>query len=197
MASRVALVIGGNGILGKSLVKKLILNNVHTISLDYQINTDASSNIIIKKSLNNEKDAIYRDIVHISNTSQLDGVFCVAGGWNGNAIGDANYTDVTNEMYRMNVEPALFACHIGDTLLSPSNGLVTLIGSYPCLLDNANNVSTMHDTSFMIGYSLAKASVHHLVKSLGKSFDSNKKTNHRYLSSDYRHPQQSSSDEGR
>ncbi|KNE60986.1 hypothetical protein AMAG_06750 [Allomyces macrogynus ATCC 38327] len=154
-AAKHALVYGGAGALGRAVVAHLrTLPHWTVTSVDFAANPDAHRNIALPPLPPNWTAAA--ESVLAATPGELDAVVCVAGGWVGGHAGDASFVQSVETSVAQSVQSSAVAAHIAAKRLNP-NGLVVLTGSQ----------ASLSPTPGMIGYGLAKAAVHHLVRSLG------------------------------
>jgi dihydropteridine reductase len=85
----------------------------------------------------------------------LGAVVCVAGGWEGGTVADADVLASVDAMYHKNVRTSVMASHIAARCLHPA-GLLVLTGA----------AGVLRPTPAMLGYGMAKMSVLQLVSSL-------------------------------
>ncbi|KAI7875259.1 uncharacterized protein EV154DRAFT_526731 [Mucor mucedo] len=151
------VVYGGAGALGRTLVQHFKTKGYTVINVDLVENKDADFNTLttISGSLSEQGHAINESIASVLGTEKLCGVFCVAGGWAGGNAGSKDFLANSELMLDQSVNSSLIAANIASNHLQP-NGLLTLTGALPAL----------KATPYMIGYGVAKAAVHHLVKNL-------------------------------
>lgn len=76
-----AIVIGGSGALGRSVIETLSSHSCESINIDYNENPKATHNLVIGDDVQ-AKDVLAK----IRQIAAVDSVICVAGGWIG---GDA------------------------------------------------------------------------------------------------------------
>lgn len=76
-----AVVIGGSGALGRSIIETLSSHSCESINIGYTENPRATHNLVIDDSVQ-PRDVLAK----IQQTGAVDAVICVAGGWVG---GDA------------------------------------------------------------------------------------------------------------
>lgn len=87
--------------------------------------------------------------------NKVDAIICVAGGWaGGNAVSE-DLVKNTDSMLKQSVWPSIISTRLAGLHLS-EDGLVVLTGAKPALEGTPN----------MMGYGLAKAANHQLVKSM-------------------------------
>lgn len=150
------VIYGGRGALGSKCVAHFKAQNFWVGSIDLHENTEADLNILVEKdaAVENQESAILGSVSKALNGSKLDAIICVAGGWAG---GNASKDLIKNSdlMWKQSVwssliSSAMAAGHLKD------GGLLALTGAKAAL----------DPTPGMMGYGMAKAAVHHLVKSL-------------------------------
>ncbi|KAI9288523.1 hypothetical protein BC943DRAFT_287849 [Umbelopsis sp. AD052] len=151
------VVYGGAGALGRHLVSKFTANNWTVTSIDLVKNDNAKHNVLlsIDASLEEQAKAALEGVSQALESGKADAVLCVAGGWAG---GNAKSTDFINNsdlMIKQSVNSSLIASNVAAHHLA-SNGLLSLTGA----------LAAEQGTPGMIGYGIAKAAVHQLVKSL-------------------------------
>ncbi|CAD8078914.1 unnamed protein product [Paramecium primaurelia] len=139
-----ALIFGGSGALGRSMVK--VFKGWKVTSVDFNKNEECD-NIIIKNA--NDINFLKSEL---NTLEKFNCIVCVAGGWTGGSIKDENVLQVYEDMNQKSVVPALVCSHLATTQLS-RQGLLIFTGAYSVF--NA-------PTPSMIGYALAKTAVHTL-----------------------------------
>lgn len=87
--------------------------------------------------------------------NKVDAIICVAGGWAGGNATSENLVENTDKMLKQSVWPSIISTRLAGLHLS-EDGLVVLTGAKPALEGTPN----------MMGYGLAKAATHQLVKSM-------------------------------
>lgn len=152
-----ALILGGSGALGKSLVQAFKSSKPiwKVINIDMFSNKEADMNYEIKKNL----DA--SEIKEIKNKikSNLDCIISVAGGWEGVSLDDENVIQSLNIMMERNLNSSILAALLAKKYLT-SQGLLVFTG--------ANAVKAGYNPG-MLSYHLAKQSVHHLTELLAET----------------------------
>lgn len=96
-------------------------------------------------------------------TSKLDAILNVAGGWAGGNAASDKFLQSSDLMWKQSVWSSLISASLASRHLNTS-GVLTLPGAAAPL----NNAATPG----MIGYGMAKAAVHQLTKSLASGKDS-------------------------
>ncbi|KAI8851923.1 hypothetical protein BC829DRAFT_441221 [Chytridium lagenaria] len=151
-----ALVYGGSGALGRAVVTAFKRANWTVTSVDFRVNEDASHNIVLAQSLDFEGTGrkVEAEFSTLTEGKKIDAVLNVAGGWaGGNLLSDDLYKNVSL-MISQSVNSSVISAKLAALHLKES-GLLALVGA---------NAAT-DGTPGMVAYGLAKASVHHLVKS--------------------------------
>lgn len=169
----IVIVIGGNGSLGRNLiknVKKNLSESYKIISIDHKENEDADSNIISDTSDQQYNNVISSFINNLNPNEYskfpVSAIFCCAGGWQGgstgindgiptsNTIDHLKFTPSVIPMWEKNVLSATLAASLGFSL--KPGGLMVFISSSASLIP----------TPTMASYGMAKAAVNHLVLSI-------------------------------
>ncbi|KAI8077596.1 hypothetical protein BDF21DRAFT_445008 [Thamnidium elegans] len=151
------VVYGGAGGLGRVLVQHFKSKGYTVINIDLVENKDADFNTLASTSgsLSEQGHAINESISSLLGTEKLCGIFCVAGGWAGGNSGSKDFLKSSELMIHQSVNSSLIAANIASKHLQ-TGGLLTLTGA----------LAALDATPGMIGYGIAKAAVHHLVKDL-------------------------------
>lgn len=143
------IIIGGNGALGKSVVRLFMRYKWTTVVLDLSENKEASSSVKLPLSI---------DTTHVDglrkNLPTVDMVVNVAGGWEGVSSLNSGSIASLRKMTDMNVSSSLLALTIAETKLNDR---------CPVVLTGALGVKD-DIPDFMLTYGLAKQSVHSLVE---------------------------------
>lgn len=115
-----AIVVGGAGALGRSLVSLLQLNGVTATSVDFVKNKEASKSIAMDANadwtevgarVTEELNAVHGPLGGVS------AVFSVAGGWAGGGVQDPEFLKSVEKMWRMNAQSAALTASIaGETI---------------------------------------------------------------------------------
>lgn len=153
------LVYGGKGALGATIVKYFRDQNWWVGSIDLQANDDANVNVIVDSSSASWVDqnaAISKKLAEaLGGGNKVDAILCVAGGWAGGNAASDDLVQNADLMWKQSVWTSVIAAGLGAHHLS-EGGVLVLTGAQAAL----------KGTPGMIGYGLAKAAVHQLVKSL-------------------------------
>ncbi|CEF64923.1 Dihydropteridine reductase [Strongyloides ratti] len=157
MSSGKVLVYGGKGALGSKVVEIFKENKYHTISIDLTKNEHADNNIVVDSSLDQleQEKFIMEEVKNVLGDDKLDGVFCVAGGWAGGNSSSTDFVKNCDMMWKQSVWSSVISSAISSKYLK-EGGILQLTGA----------AAAETGTPGMIGYGMAKAAVHHLVKSL-------------------------------
>ncbi|CAG2100557.1 unnamed protein product [Medioppia subpectinata] len=126
-------------------------------SVDLVANSEANENVVIKSTddwINQEKEVV-DGVSQVLAGNKVDAVVCVAGGWAGGSASSPDFVKNTDLMIKQSLWSSVISAKLAANFLS-EGGLLALTGAKAAL----------DSTPGMIGYGLAKASVHHLVKSL-------------------------------
>ncbi|XP_062509679.1 dihydropteridine reductase-like [Corticium candelabrum] len=151
------LVYGGKGALGSAIVNHFKSNNWWVASIDLIPNEDAHSNIVITKtdSWTEQEQEVLKAVEGSLGDEKVDAVYCVAGGWAGGNAASSALVKNSDAMWKQSVWSSVIAANISSKWLK-ENGILALTGAKAAL----------EGTPGMMGYGLAKAAVHQLVKSL-------------------------------
>ncbi|RKO91192.1 hypothetical protein BDK51DRAFT_20978, partial [Blyttiomyces helicus] len=117
----------------------------------------ASNSIVLDKNPAplSESGAFVEDkVAELLGATKIDAVFNVAGGWAGGSLSDREIYTNAPLMFSQSVNSSLVVARLSALHLK-EGGLLTLVGANAALAG----------TPGMIGYGMAKAAVHHLVKS--------------------------------
>jgi len=157
MATPRVLVYGGKGALGCVIVDHFKSQNWWVASIDMRENEGADVNITVDvtASLLEQEAAVSKQVHQVLDGSKLDAVLCVAGGWAGGNAASDEFVKNYDMMTKQSAWTSVIAAHVAALHLKEGGALV-LTGAQPAV----------GGTAGMIGYGMAKASVHQLVKSL-------------------------------
>jgi len=153
------LIYGGRGALGSNLVQHFKSKNYWVGSIDLVENPEANANIVLNAAndLVGQESELLNKVQSVLSDQKVDAVICVAGGWAGGNSSSKDFVKNTDLMVKQSVYSSVLAAKIASSFLN-EGGLLTLTGAK----------SALDGTPGMIGYGLAKASVHHLTKSLSE-----------------------------
>ncbi|XP_046358508.2 dihydropteridine reductase-like [Haliotis rufescens] len=151
------LVYGGRGALGSAIVKHFKAQNYWVGSIDLHPNEDADANIIVKpvESWTAQEEEVVKSVDGVLGENKVDAILCVAGGWAGGNAASKDLVKNADMMWKQSVWTSVLSSSLAAKYLK-EGGVLTLPGAQPAL----------EGTAGMIGYGLAKAAIHQLVKSL-------------------------------
>ncbi|CAG0913723.1 unnamed protein product [Notodromas monacha] len=157
MSSGRVLIYGGKGALGAACVSHFKSLNYWVGNIDLHVNEQADANVAVKPGddWTSQASDVTAEVTGILEGQKLDAILCVAGGWAGGNVAASDCIKNADMMWKQSVWSSLIAAHIAGTHLK-EGGLVAFCGAQPAL----------KGTPGMIGYGMAKASVHQLVRSL-------------------------------
>jgi dihydropteridine reductase len=143
-----ALVVGGNGALGRAVVSALTQASWNVSNLDMTHNSEASHNIITESGeLQDQIERIHSDI---ESHAPFNSIICTAGGWAGGSVRDKNVAEVVQSMHERCTLSALLTGHLASHYLN-EDGLLVFTG--------AAAIYKQPQPS-MIAYSVAKKATH-------------------------------------
>ncbi|KAJ1523795.1 hypothetical protein HK096_001642, partial [Nowakowskiella sp. JEL0078] len=153
--SSAVLIYGGSGALGRTLVTAFKNANWSVTSVDFRENSEATSNVLL--STNDKFEEQYNKVHAIlSKEKKLDAIFNVAGGWVGGNLTDEKLLSNVDLMWAQSAHSAIITAKLATSHLKANRGgLLTLVGA----------AAAVSPTPGMIAYGMAKAGIHHLVKS--------------------------------
>ncbi|CAL2034998.1 CBN-QDPR-1 protein [Caenorhabditis brenneri] len=159
MSSGKVIVYGGKGALGSAILDFFKKNGYTVLNIDLSANDQADSNILVDGNKNwvEQEQSILEQAASSLQGSQVDGVFCVAGGWAGGSASSKDFVKNADLMIKQSVWSSAIAAKLATTHLKPG-GLLQLTGA----------AAAVGPTPGMIGYGMAKAAVHHLATSLAE-----------------------------
>eukprot|EP00331_Platyophrya_macrostoma_P008536 CAMPEP_0176432054 /NCGR_PEP_ID=MMETSP0127-20121128/15169_1 /TAXON_ID=938130 /ORGANISM="Platyophrya macrostoma, Strain WH" /LENGTH=239 /DNA_ID=CAMNT_0017814159 /DNA_START=58 /DNA_END=777 /DNA_ORIENTATION=- len=156
------LVFGSNGALGIDVVRAFAAKKWDILGADVAPPVTPVKNLMAA-SLQLQMDwslekmqQFVLDATADPSMASFDAVINVAGGWAGGSVADASSAAATELMIRQSVFTSIVASHI-TAVRGQQGAMLVLTGSA---------AAAQGGTGGMIGYGLAKAAVHHLVKSL-------------------------------
>ena len=168
------VVYGGKGGLGVAVVDTFKAAGYKVISVDIVENTAADSNVLVSldnnwveqeaqvcqgvgAALGVRQEAKCRTLIKLKRVKgdKLEAVINVAGGWAGGKASDPDWVKNADLMWKQSVWSSAISGTLAARFLSPG-GLLVLPGAKPAV----------SGTPGMMGYGMAKAAVHQLVKSL-------------------------------
>jgi len=154
------LVYGACGGLGREIVDYLKSCGYWILSVDIGENQKADATIQVSLSdgwLDQEKNLLSNVGTKLAG-SKLDGIINVAGGWAGGNTQHKDWIKNADLMWKQSVWSSSIAATLAAHHLK-ENGVLVLPGAKPAT----------DGTPGMMGYGMAKAAVHQLVKSLGSN----------------------------
>ncbi|KAF7728663.1 hypothetical protein EC973_005700 [Apophysomyces ossiformis] len=140
-------VYGGAGALGRAIVTYFKEKGWTVTSIDLVENTNADFNAIV-----NVNDTVEHQAQSVQNELEK---FLAAGGWAGGNASSKAFLSSAELMWKQSVYSSFVAARLAALNLA-NGGLLTLTGA----------LAAQDATPGMIGYGVAKAAVHHLVKDL-------------------------------
>ncbi|RMX41293.1 hypothetical protein pdam_00017744 [Pocillopora damicornis] len=157
MAVARVLVYGGKGALGATCVTYFKSKDWWVASVDLFPNEEAHANVVVTKtdSWTEQNEEIQPKVEEILDGNKFDAIICVAGGWAGGSAKSKAVVKNADLMFKQSVWTSLISASIASKHLK-ENGMLTLTGAQPSL----------GATPGMLGYGMAKAAVHQLVKGL-------------------------------
>ncbi|CAI4228576.1 unnamed protein product [Auanema sp. JU1783] len=156
MSAGKVIVYGGKGALGSTILEFFKKQNFWTLSIDISANDQADVNVQVNSEATwVEQEKAILEKVGAAVNGQVDGIFCVAGGWAGGDAANEDFIKNSDLMWKQSVWSSSIAARIAAKHLK-EGGVLQLTGAAPAVAG----------TPGMIGYGMAKAAVHQLVKSL-------------------------------
>ncbi len=153
------LIYGGRGGLGSVLVKHFKANSFWVCSIDLVANDEADENILVdpKQEWQQQQDHVTSEVKRLfkGGEEKLNAVLNVAGGWAGGNAKSADLIKNSDLMWKQSVWSSVISASLASQYLK-EGGCLVLPGAKPAL----------GGTPGMIGYGMAKAAVHQLVKSM-------------------------------
>ncbi|KAJ1950842.1 hypothetical protein FBU59_000490 [Linderina macrospora] len=151
------IVYGGRGALGAAIVNFFKQQAWRVISIDIAANTSADHSITVSPDhdLPQQGQHVQSQLAAFLQGSQVDAVLCVAGGWQGGNAKSADFLTNADLSIKQSINTSIIAANLA-ALHMRQGGLLALTGAVPAL----------DGTPGMIGYGMAKAAVHQIVKSL-------------------------------
>ncbi|KAL0091010.1 hypothetical protein J3Q64DRAFT_1023671 [Phycomyces blakesleeanus] len=151
------VVYGGAGALGRSVVTFFKEKGWTVTSIDLVENVSADHNAIVNPNatLQDQAKEVQDNLASFLGAKKLKAILCVAGGWAGGNAASKDFLANSELMWKQSVYSSFIAAQVAARHLE-SDGLLTLTGA----------LAANGPTPGMIGYGVAKAAVHHLVKDL-------------------------------
>ena len=152
-----AIVVGGSGSLGRGIVSAF--KHLSVINVDFEVNKDAASNILLEKQQNwvHQAKVVTEKVENVLANGNANAIIHCAGGWAGGALGEDSTLDSMDSMWKMNVQSAILASHLTARVLNPDGGLAVLTGA---------QAAALGATPDMAAYGMSKAATHHLTQTL-------------------------------
>ncbi|XP_022080565.1 dihydropteridine reductase-like isoform X2 [Acanthaster planci] len=153
------LVYGGKGALGTVIVNYFKSKGWWVCSMDLVPNEEAQVNLVVDpaQSWTEQEVSIMGKVEETLSGEKLDAILCVAGGWAGGNAASKALVKNADLMCKQSVWTSVISAGLAARYLK-EGGLLQLTGA-KAALDGG--------TPGMIAYGMAKATVHHLVRSLG------------------------------
>jgi len=154
------IVYGGCGGLGRQIVEYLKGEGFWVLSVDIGENSAADANVTVSLAdgwVDQEKNVL-RKVGEVLSGENVVGILNVAGGWAGGNTRDSDWVKNADLMWKQSVWSSTIAASIASHNMK-EGGVLVLPGALPAT----------GGTAGMMGYGMAKAAVHQLVKSLGAS----------------------------
>eukprot|EP00088_Acartia_fossae_P051776 TRINITY_DN5821_c0_g1_i4.p1 TRINITY_DN5821_c0_g1~~TRINITY_DN5821_c0_g1_i4.p1 ORF type:complete len:234 (+),score=66.59 TRINITY_DN5821_c0_g1_i4:31-732(+) len=154
------LVYGGCGGLGRVIVQHFKAAGFYVLSVDIPENKEADACVQVNLADDwiAQETNIAKKVLDVLKGDKLEAVINVAGGWAGGNTQDPDWVKNADLMWKQSVWSSTIAATIAAKALK-EGGLLVLPGAHPAIAG----------TPGMMGYGMAKAAVHQLVKSLGAS----------------------------
>jgi NAD(P)-dependent dehydrogenase (short-subunit alcohol dehydrogenase family) len=156
------ILIGGNGQLGKVVLKKFVSCKVkpwNVTCIDFSNNNEANANFNISEIMKT-KDKNFGPLYDFLGTNKYDSIITVAGGWEGTPLDSLTFIQSIENMFNMNFLSASLAAHLASKFLK-ENSLLLLTGAS---VVKKNEL----DCTSMLTYQLSKQSVFNLTDTLTK-----------------------------
>jgi len=152
------IVYGGRGGLGVVVVNHFKSLNYWVLSVDVVANDAADANVLVDLGAGwvEQEQGVCQGVTAALGGGKVEAVINVAGGWAGGNAANADWVKNADLMWKQSVWSSAISCTLSAQHLA-SGGLLVLPGAKPCV----------GGTPGMMGYGMAKAAVHQLVKSCG------------------------------
>ena len=155
MAMRKVLVYGSRGALGQNVVTTFKGAKWDVLGVDLKDEKITP----IGQTWTEQSNSVMEQVKVELGGEKIDAIINVAGGWAGGNIADEGIIDSSDLMWKQSVHSSIISGKIAVSHMN-NNGLLVLPGAA---------AAAEGGTSFMMGYGMAKAAVHHLVKSLAQA----------------------------
>merc|ERR1711990_785679 len=141
-----ALVYGGRGALGSTVVKAFKEGGWWVACVDMKPNELADHSIIVEGDTWGEQEQhVYKDVAEAVQAETLDAIVCMAGGWAGGSPASKDFVKNADAMWRQSVWPAAISAGLATKHLR-EGGICVLPGAAPAV----------GGTPGMAGYGMAK-----------------------------------------
>eukprot|EP01060_Flectonema_neradi_P041336 TRINITY_DN9787_c0_g1_i1.p1 TRINITY_DN9787_c0_g1~~TRINITY_DN9787_c0_g1_i1.p1 ORF type:complete len:198 (+),score=40.80 TRINITY_DN9787_c0_g1_i1:43-636(+) len=154
MAMRKVLVYGSRGALGRNVVGAFEGAKWDVLGVDLK---DEKITPVGQTWAEQSKSVLDQVSTELGG-EKIDAIINVAGGWAGGNIADAGIIESSDLMWKQSVHSSVIAGQVAVSHMN-KNGLIVLPGAA---------AAAEGGTSFMMGYGMAKAAVHHLIKSFAQ-----------------------------
>ncbi|KAJ3012386.1 UNVERIFIED_CONTAM: hypothetical protein HDU68_001239 [Siphonaria sp. JEL0065] len=160
MSQKHAVVYGGSGGLGVRIVSAFKAADWRVTSVDFRGNDEADARIVLDGAKDFEATGLLvdKELGAITQGAKVDAIVNVAGGWAGGNLKDDDLYKNVSLMISQSVNSSVITAKLSATHLK-DNGLLVLVGA----------AAATEGTPGMIAYGIAKAGVHHLVKSVAST----------------------------
>jgi len=156
---KTVVVYGGCGSLGKILISEFKKQEWKVLSIDLRENKEADANFLISSELSFiEQSGLakieVKKFMADMGVEKVNAIVCVAGGWKGGSLKSKALMKNCDLMWNVSVQTSLISSQLA-ALYMETGGTLILPGAH----------AAFTPTPRMIGYGIAKAAIHHLVKS--------------------------------
>jgi len=160
MKSKVGLIVGGSGALGKSVVSVFKAHGWRLLNLDVRANEQADANITLRAdSIQSQLALIHEQTKAFSQA--FDSVICTAGGFEAGSVRDRDIFEKYDKLDRMCAQSALLSGHLGAHYLG-EQGFLCLTGAAKVFEGPVN---------WAFAYGLTKQATHALALHLAERED--------------------------
>jgi dihydropteridine reductase len=161
MKSKLGLIVGGSGALGKSVVSVFKRRGWSLLNIDIHANTEADINLVLDS---NKKIQEQIRLIHEQTSSfskAFDSIICTAGGFDMGSVRDHDVFEKYEKLDRMNAQSALLSAHLAANYLG-EQGFVCLTGAAKVFEGPVN---------FAFAYGMTKQATHALALHLAERTD--------------------------
>jgi len=150
------IVYGGRGGLGVVVVDHFKSLDYWVLSVDVVANEAADANVLVDLGVGwaEQEQGVCQGVGAALGGGGVEAVINMAGGWAGGNASNADWVKNADLMWKQSVWSSAISATLSARHLCPG-GLLVLPGAKPCV----------GGTPGMMGYGMAKAAVHQLVKS--------------------------------